>query len=143
MAGYPAVTFCSYALTHAVYQNGVVGTCGTVAINTVLVGEADVMSATVKERLSVPESIESILVGYGVRSAAIGVAAKTEHGAFAGVVQVGGEKKPVRFAGIRVPSAGLSIPVRWAEACRIEGGTMPDLRLLRCFPVREYRVGGH
>ena len=62
------------------------------AINAVLIGETDVMSATVKERLTVPESIEGILVGYGVRSTAVRAAAETEHGAFAGVVQIGGER---------------------------------------------------
>ena len=63
VTGNPAVTFRSDALSHAVHQNGVVGAGGAVAVNAVYVGKAGMVSATVKERLAVPESIESILVG--------------------------------------------------------------------------------
>ena len=79
-------------MSHAVHQNGVVGAGGAVAVNAVYVGKAGMVSATVKERLTVPESIESILVGYGVRGTAVRTAAEAEHGAFAGIVQVGGER---------------------------------------------------
>ena len=68
------------------------GAGGAVAVNAVYVGKAGMVSATVKERLAVPESIESILVGYGVRGTAVRTAAEAEHGAFAGIVQVGGER---------------------------------------------------
>ena len=57
-----------------------------------LVGKAGMVSAAVKERLAVPEGVESILVGYGVRSAAVGAAAETEHGTFAGIIQACGER---------------------------------------------------
>ena len=36
----PSVAFRTYALPHAVYQNCVVGACGPVAVNAVLVGES-------------------------------------------------------------------------------------------------------
>ena len=105
--------------------------------------KADVVSAAVKERLPVPEGIESVLVGYGVRGAAVRTAAEAEHGALAGIVQVGGKRSQSALREYVPHREVFSIPVRWGVVCRIAGGTMPDLRLWRCFLVRVYRVGAH
>ena len=57
-----------------------------------IVCKTSAMSATVKNGFTSVECIESILVGYGVRGTAVRTAAEAEHGAFAGIVQVGGER---------------------------------------------------
>ena len=93
----PPIAFHTDALSHSIDQYGVVGTRAAFAEQGVFIHERGVMPGAVKDSLTGPKRIERILVGQGVRGAAIGAASETDHGAARRIFQLCGEGSQTRL----------------------------------------------